>query len=368
MKVGSTAEIGATLVDNRFIDYYMAKANGEFVKVYLYLLRLASANADITIPEIADFFAETEGDVSRALNYWEKEGLLQLGFDPEGHICAIRMVLAPAADPRRLSPLPEAPQTEDTSSMEEVPSAGRTDPPVPSSAAPAGIAGQKKDERQLDRAVLQQLIFVAEQYFGHLLSPGEKDMLEYFIGDLGMSSDLVCFLLEYCIGKGHPSVRYIEKVARAWAGKGIRTVRQAKEETRLFGGDYSQIFKELGLSRQPAPAECRLMDKWLSEYGFSLDLIREACRRTLLQTSQPSLTYLDSILTSWKNSGAKTMDQVQKLDLAHESEKKKKAEAQPGDVSAQRKLKNSGQFNNYSHTDVDWNAVGYRIMQNQRKG
>ena len=36
---GQTA--AASLVPDAFVDFYMPQANGEFVKIYLYLLRLA---------------------------------------------------------------------------------------------------------------------------------------------------------------------------------------------------------------------------------------------------------------------------------------------------------------------------------------
>ena len=63
-----------TLVDNHFIDCHMVKANGEFVKVYLFLLRhLNSSPVALTISTIADCLDNTEKDILRALNYWEKE-------------------------------------------------------------------------------------------------------------------------------------------------------------------------------------------------------------------------------------------------------------------------------------------------------
>ena len=71
-----------TLVDNHFIDCHMVKANGEFVKVYLFLLRhLNSSPVALTISTIADCLDNTEKDILRALNYWEKEGLLSLQYE-----------------------------------------------------------------------------------------------------------------------------------------------------------------------------------------------------------------------------------------------------------------------------------------------
>ena len=82
-----------TLISNRFIDGFMPQANGEFVKVYLYLLRCVQSHAyNFTISEIADKFNNTEMDVIRALRYWQKTGIVNLDEDPSGQICGIHML------------------------------------------------------------------------------------------------------------------------------------------------------------------------------------------------------------------------------------------------------------------------------------
>lgn len=197
-------------------------------------------------------------------------------------------------------------------------------------------------------------------------------MLDYFVSDLGMSPDLVEYLLEYCIGKGHTSVRYMEKVAQAWALKKITSVSEAKDEARSFGGDYTAIFRELGLTRQPAPAEMKLMDKWLSEYSYSLDIIKEACRRTILQASQPSLSYADGILSSWHSSGARNMDQIRKLDEEHAADARTRESASEKPKAGQSRgqksrLGASGRFSGYSHEDTDWNSISRAIMDQQKQ-
>lgn len=59
-------------ISNFFIDYYMTSANGEFVKVYLYLVRLMSSRKPISVADIADHFNLTEQDICRAIRYWIK--------------------------------------------------------------------------------------------------------------------------------------------------------------------------------------------------------------------------------------------------------------------------------------------------------
>ena len=48
----SQMSVKVTVVSNEFIDTYMAAANGEYVKVFLYLLR--HENEDLTVSDIAD--------------------------------------------------------------------------------------------------------------------------------------------------------------------------------------------------------------------------------------------------------------------------------------------------------------------------
>ena len=77
----------------------MSDANGEFVKIYLYLLRLMNApQASFSISSIADKFEHTEKDVKRALAYWERMHLLQLEYDNDKNLTGIRMLDSSSRD------------------------------------------------------------------------------------------------------------------------------------------------------------------------------------------------------------------------------------------------------------------------------
>ena len=403
MIVTSPSDNGVTLIDNSFIDHYMADANGEFVKIYLYLVRCACPGCDVSVPGIADFFEQTEGDVRRALNYWKAQGLVDLVLDASGQISQIVLrscscapagaafqtkgaaVRVTAASVSSETTLPQSgtrsqaedglPQSDPQQQTNEVHSAGiptSTDPEA-SGTPPAEEVPQQKQSRQLRRTELGKLYYVAEIYFQRNLSSAELSMIDYFVNDLNMSADLVEYLLEYCIGKGHTSVRYMETVAQNWIAKNITTVQQAKDESRSFGGDYTVILRELGLTRKPAPAETALMDKWLSEYAFSLDLIKEACRRTVLQASSPSLSYTDSILTRWHNASVRSLRDVALLDADHEASKSDQKNAEKPKNGQRRagqsksRLQAGGHFSSYGHEDLDWNAIGLQIMKNQKQ-
>ena len=79
-----------TSVPNVFIDSYMKDANGEYVKVYLYLLRcLGDEGMDFSVAGMADALDHTQRDISRALNYWESKGLLRQEYAQDGDLMGI---------------------------------------------------------------------------------------------------------------------------------------------------------------------------------------------------------------------------------------------------------------------------------------
>ena len=82
-----------TIVENDFIDHYMVSANGEYVKVYLLLLRYQNIPEQLPdIPQMADLLENTEGDILRALKYWEKEGILSLEYDETNELAGICII------------------------------------------------------------------------------------------------------------------------------------------------------------------------------------------------------------------------------------------------------------------------------------
>ena len=82
IRLHSTGLNDATILSNTFIDRFMPKANGEFVKVYIYLLRMLGRPEEaFGLSQMADSLFCTEGDILRALKYWESEKLITLLYE-----------------------------------------------------------------------------------------------------------------------------------------------------------------------------------------------------------------------------------------------------------------------------------------------
>lgn len=336
MKLFTSAPCGATLVQNTFIDHYMPHANGEYVKVYLYLLRCAQTNAELTLSSVADALEYTEKDLLRALAYWEKAGLLQMSCAPDGTIQDIifnDLSVPPAETEKRDKILSMVPSRSRMDALRENPD-------------------------------IQQLIFVAEQYLQRPLSSSEQEDLFYYYDSLGFSADLIEYLLEYCISKGSPSRHYMRKVALAWADAGVTTVAQAREETNLYNKNYFTIMNAFGIKgRNPAAPELETMSHWINELGYSLDIILEACRRTICQTHQPNFQYANTILEKWKKQGVRCSADIIGLDKkrkAGQKEKEKGKEKEKPQPAA--RAANNNRFNNFSQREYDYSQLERRLL------
>ncbi len=309
---------GATMVSNTFIDDYMADANGEFVKVYLYLLRCVSHNKQLSISVIADKFNHTETDVIRALKYWEKMKLLKLSYTNNilMEIAFIDDFNDSSAEDDVKNTETAATQAPSTTPVVSTQVTADSKSKIPSYSADA-LKGFSENED------IKQIIFVAESYLGKTLSPSEMNTLMFFYDDrdgLNFTVDLIEYLIEYCVSKGHKSInQYARQTALAWREQEIKTVTQAKAQTIHYNADFYKIFNALGIKgRKMVPFEANYIEKWLNTYSFTRDVIEYACEQTLSTIHQPDFKYTDSILTNWHGQNVKHIDDAKALNLKHQ--------------------------------------------------
>jgi DnaD/phage-associated family protein len=158
-----------------------------------------------------------------------------------------------------------------------------------------------------------ELIDYIENLLGTTLSQRSLQTPAFIFEELGFPADLIRFLYDYCVGKGKRTNSYIEKVAREWHSKGILTVDAARFEIEEFNGRYNVVKTSFGLNRNFGEAELVFLRRWYDEYGFTDEVVQDACNRTLLATSRPSFEYADKILTEWHRQGVRNLDDIQNV-------------------------------------------------------
>lgn len=354
---------GYTSVSNIFISEYVPGANGEFVKVYLYLLHLMSLRSNnISISLLADTFNQTEADIMRALRYWDSLDVISLSFNGPGNGLS-NIVLrdikhtGQAANAMADPIATESASVNSTSSYQtETVRAAKPDikqTEVIYTAEPSKVSYSKEQLNGfLANDNFSMLLFVIEQYMGRPLSTKETNSIVYFYDGLKLSTDLIEYLFEYCVEHNKKSINYIEKVALSWASKNIHTIAEAKEETSNHTDYVYQIMKAFGLSnREPAQHEKAMIAKWADTYCFDTDMIIEACNRTIKAIHQPSFEYADTILANWKNSNVSSLEDVKKADAAYSAGNNIK----PKQTASSKPANN--RFNNFQQRDKksdDW--------------
>ena len=354
---------GYTSVSNIFISEYVPGANGEFVKVYLYLLHLMSLRSNnISISLLADTFNQTEADIMRALRYWDSLDVISLSFNGPGNGLS-NIVLrdikhtGQAANAMADPIAAESASVNNTSSYQtETVRAAKPDikqTEVIYTAEPLKVSYSKEQLNGfLANDNFSMLLFVIEQYMGRPLSTKETNSIVYFYDGLKLSTDLIEYLFEYCVEHNKKSINYIEKVALSWASKNIHTIAEAKEETSNHTDYVYQIMKAFGLSnREPAQHEKAMIAKWADTYCFDTDMIIEACNRTIKAIHQPSFEYADTILANWKNSNVSSLEDVKKADAAYAAGNNIK----PKQTASSKPANN--RFNNFQQRDKksdDW--------------
>ncbi len=356
-----------TALSNAFIDNYMIKANGEYVKLYIYLLRCISENrSDLTLSSIADTFDYTEKDVKRALKYWSREKLIRLEPTENRELGAIHFLEIPAntSEPDDKSDKPGALSDAISDGSPEKAAAPDSVAPAEPKAQTGAVSSRiqalspNRLKRLKEKKEIRQLFFIAEQYMGKTLSSSDVNSILYFYDELNFSSDLIEYLLEYCISKGHKSMHYMNSVAIAWAESSITTVSAAKEHTNLYHKNCFAVLKAFGIkNRYPAAAETAYINKWLEEDGFTLDIVVEACNRTILTINKPDFKYANGILENWKRNGVKHLSDVDALDIKHAENTHVKKNA------PQRKISSADRFNNFDGREYDFDSLEKDLIE-----
>ena len=359
LKIKDYRNLEYTSVSNQFIDCYMAGANDAQLKVYLYLLRHSGSRQDTSVSALADYFNYTEKDILRALSYWQDKGVLKVDYNESNQPAGI--MLCELSLPQQEISQPLSLQVQASQSASAPVSRPAILKPEAVSCKEPKTAVYSKPEYTLDqlaefksRESTSQLLFIAESYLGKTLSAGDIRSLLFISDQLHFSFDLIDYLLQYCIDRGKKDFRYIEKVAISWAQAHITSPSQAQLNTARYDKQVYTVMNALGKSANPTPRETEYIKRWYQVYGFSADIILEACERTVLATDKHRFEYADKILSSWKTAGVCHKSDITRADASFGSRKKNT----PSSFSSRNK------FNQFQQNDYDFDVLEKELLSN----
>jgi DnaD/phage-associated family protein len=214
--------------------------------------------------------------------------------------------------------------------------------------------------RYMENYEISGLFNYTQQQFGRLLKHDELSSLFGLYDWLGLPVSVIKIIIEHCVKNEHRNVRYIEKVCLNCAQDGVDSDEKATEYINRYS-IYHKILKAYGhTKRNPTKPEIKYMSKWLGEYGFSLELIIEACERTILAIGEPKFAYTEKILKNWLDKGVKTIEDADGISREMNIEYRKNTDKQ-ANGTAESKPKNK--FINFQQRDIDYDELENMLFE-----
>lgn len=303
-----------TFVSNVFIDKYMPKARGEYVKIYLLGLKyMLNGEFGASSSIIASNLNLLESDVLNAWIYWNEVGVIKLiQMDNNGNYTIEFLDLTVSEENSEINLL-----------------------------------------EQLDNNSIKEMLQDIEKFLGRPLSSKEMTMYLSWQKDFNFSPEIILLLIQYCVSKGKTDCRYIEKIAISWHDKNIRNIEDAQTFIKQREDKWVKIKKiltYLGMqNNEVMKPQQDLITKWINTYKFPLEIIYRACDICFQRINKADFKYIDGILNSWFKDGISSLEDIEK-------NRKKTQSYYKG------KTVSKGSFGNYEQRKYDFGELEKKLL------
>lgn len=161
-----------------------------------------------------------------------------------------------------------------------------------------------------------QLINECQNVIGKIFNPAEVNIVLALIDYLGLDGQFIFVLFDYCSRRGKKSLRYIEKKAFGLVDEGITTVESLAayiEKMELISSLEGQIRALFGMKdRELTTKEKKFIEKWITKFGYGIDVIKKAYEVTVDAIHEPSPAYANAVLERWNKEGLTTLADIER--------------------------------------------------------
>lgn len=266
-----------TEIPDIFFSEYLSQANGDFVKVYLYMLFLSKYDKEIKVNDLSKKLVLPLKTIQDAIKYWEEQGIITK--KNTGYII---------------------------NNLQEIELNKLYKPRTALTAEQI----QKNAENQQRAKAIE---YINNKYFSGLMPTTWYPDIELWFKKYNFDEEVMIALFGYCFDRSALHKSYIQRVAEAWYKNNIKTFNDLDtyyEKQEKLKTIASSISKKLGLHRQLTEYEYAYIEKWNIDYKYGLDIIEIALKKTTSKAN-PSFDYLDKLLSDWHDRGFKTINEIQ---------------------------------------------------------
>lgn len=298
----------STEIPDVFFTEYMSEANGDYIKVYLCMLFLTKYDKDIKLNDLSKKLNIPLSIIQAALGFWEEKGVLTKKVN--GYI---------------LNDLQEI-------ELHKLYSPNLT-------LSPEDV--QKNEDSKYRAKAIE---CINNMYFQGVMSPAWYSDIDLWFKKYGFDEQVMISLFDYCFNKSALHKNYVKAVADAWNKNNIKTY----DDLELYYQRYEklnkikkEIAKKLGRFSPLTQFEEAIIEKWVVDFNYGLDIINIALKKTTSKAN-PSFDYLDKLISDWHDRNLKTVADVNNF-LAEIKQKKKNI----------KQLEKKTNYNNYEQRNYD---------------
>ena len=266
-----------TTIPDVFFTEYLSMANGNFVKIYLYMLFLSKHGKDIKVNDLAKSLSLDVKTIQEGIKFWEDLGIITRKTN--GYIL---------------------------NDIQEIELHKLYSPKITISPEVA----QKIEKSQYRAKAIET---INTMYFQGVMSPSWYTDINLWFEKYQFDEQVMLALFKYCFDHSAMHRNYIQVVANAWCQADVKCYGDLEKyyikQEKLINIE-KKISKKLGISRQLTEYEKAFVEKWVVDFGYDLSIIEIALKRTTSK-SNPSFDYINKLLTDWNDRNLKTPDSVE---------------------------------------------------------
>lgn len=330
-------------VPSKVVDEGLKFSDGVKLKVLLFVLRNAGRSVDDT--EISKATGVNVTDIPEALDYWVSMGVfnrIENTFTPvknnEKFVSAPQTSVQTEQTPQPVQTVLQPQQTvpQPVQAVQEPVKQETEQSPKENAEEPqkhfTATRPQKPDfvftaQRLAVDEELKMLVEETQTTLGKVLSNSDIATLLMLKDTCGLPLDVIFMLIHYCASIDKGNIRTIENIGIQWANDGVYSLEAADNKIKQIQkttANFSIVSKAFGLKNVGSPTKKQLEygDKWVSEWKFSPEMLREAYERCVDTKGTMNLRYIDGILKRWNASNLHTLDELHKYENQRQSRRR----------------------------------------------
>lgn len=287
-----------TSIPDVFFSEYLSYADGNYVKIYLYMMFLSKYGKDIKVNDLAKKLQLPLKTIQDGIKFWEEQKIITK--KNTGYIL---------------------------NNLQEIELHKLYNPKVTSS--PEEL--EKSAKNQYRSKAIEN---INNEFFQGIMSPSWYSDIDLWFKKYNFDEEVMIALFRVCFNHSALHRNYIQTVAESWSQNHVKTFNDLElymEKQEKLKSISHTISKKLNLNRQLSQYEEGYVSRWNVDYGYNFDIIELALKKTTSK-SNISFDYLDKILTDWHERKLKTPAEINSyiLETKNKNQNIKKLEKQTG--------------------------------------